>query len=1401
MSDNTVLGIDIGSCAIKTVVLEADGTISHTRYTRIKKKVEDVFLEALDHYRTMHIPFNKIAFTGRGSSSIIGVLDVPLINEIYAQAAGALYLQPDIKSIIDMGGNDAAYISLEEGSTYKNIQIRDFATNSRCSAGTGSFLDQQSARLGINIENDFSKQAMSAETIPRIAGRCSVFAKSDMIHLQQIATPDGDIVAGLCMALAESFRSDILKGVTPVLPVSFQGGVSLNEAMAHFLRKAFKINEDDLIVPENSQFTGAIGAAVRGREDKKFYTYDSCELIAGKFKSHKVSSQKKGLELLSDPQDSYILPTSIQFSSSSPVKDGYIGIDIGSISTNLVLMDIEGRIVSKRYLMTAGKPIEAVKEGLRQIYREIGDSYSIKGCGTTGSGRYLIGDIFGADLIKNEITAQARGAVFVCPDVDTIFEIGGQDSKYISIENGMVVDFTMNKACAAGTGSFLEEQADLLGISIKDEFAKKAFQSSSPTSLGQRCTVFMESDVVKKLAEGESIENLCAGLSYSIVENYLNRVVERRKIGDNILFQGGTAFNRAVTAAFCEVTGKKVKVPPHNEVTGAIGMAVIIKEAYEKEEFPTNFKGFSQAEMKYSIKTFNCHDCANNCEVRAVSLEGKEPLYYGHRCEKYEKKKKNTNARDYNFLEIRNKLIKSYVNKNAKDVSKGTVGIPMGLGFYETLPFWSAFFNELGYEVVLSSSTSRSIINRGIAKVTAETCFPVKVFHGHVDELLKKKVDHVFIPAVINMPLEGSNSEHNFNCTLVQSSPYMIKSAFRDMDLPLLAPNIHFQYGLKSVAKELDDLRKKLKIKKSLIYEALKKASFVQEDFEKKIKSEGREFIEKHKDTGIVVIVSRPYNGTDPGLNLGIPKKLADMGMPSISLDALPAGKESLKGVDGMYWRYGKRILDTLLSIKGDKRFLPVFITNFNCGPDSFILHQAVEIMQDEPVLFLEVDEHSADAGALTRIEAFLDSVKNRIPKKTDNISEAKSLTTLKGKRVYVPNMSDISISIAAAFRKEGIEAQVLPEPDERNIAIGRSLTSGKECYPFAITTGDLFLIAERDDFEPGRAAFFMPTTNGPCRFGQYAKLQENLLKKRGIEGIEIFSPSSGDGYDALRGLSSSFYFNIWKGMVCTDVLYKALLATRPYETVKGSTDKIYKDCLKKLEKILESGDSSLLNFMKECRKLFDEVEVKKKQKVLIGMVGEIYVRTNHFANRDIIRRLEELGAEVVLAPFGEWSFYANYLSKNNNIQQGKYLGAVTDYIKNNIQEYIEHRYHSAFKNFGLFHEPNIKDIIGKASEFLDESIRGEALLSLGKSIDFIQRGFSGIVNVMPFSCMPGLIVSAMVPAIRQKYENVPWLNVSFEDSESNIDMMQLEAFLEQARTYSTKKTEDKKRTYASTGK
>jgi predicted CoA-substrate-specific enzyme activase len=1332
-----------------------------------------------------------LAATGNGGRVVADLLGATFVNEVVAQATATGALHPEVRTIVEIGGEDSKLIFLRPSGDH-GADVADFAMNTMCAAGTGSFLDQQASRLGLDIE-EFGQMALTSQAPPRVAGRCSVFAKSDMIHLQQKATPAHDIVAGLCYALVRNFKSTVGSATSLVPPVSFQGGVAANPGIVRALRDVLELADGDLVIPRHFAAMGAIGAVLKAGEGIASPDWTRLDELA---EYATRSGDEKVLQPLrlehSTIMEATVTPPEPGDGQRTPA---YLGVDVGSISTNLVVMDTECRVLAKRYLMTAGRPIEAVRQGLTEIGDEIGDRIEIRGACTTGSGRYLIADFIGADVVKNEITAQARGALQIDPDVDTIFEIGGQDSKYIALESGHVVDFEMNKVCAAGTGSFLEEQAEKLGISIKGEFGELALRAQHPANLGERCTVFMETELQRAQQAGACVEDLVAGLAYSVVHNYLNRVVARKRVGERIFFQGGTAFNRAVVAAFEQVTGRPITVPAHNEVTGALGCAVIALEADRGSG--SRFKGFDLSRKHYEIESFECRDCPNHCEINKVTVEGEEPLFYGSRCEKYDVERRTPEHSDLPdlFAERERMLLARYTPSREPAEDAPRVGVPRALLFHELFPLWQAMLTEMGCQVVLSDRTNKRIIHEGAERSVAETCFPMKVALGHVLNLLDKEIDFVFLPSVINLEKMDEDMTDSFVCPYVQSFPYTVRSAvdFAPAGVRVLDVPIYLQHGERQLAQSMEEVGRILGCSPARIRQAAQAGMTALQQFQQALQKRGAEVLaDLPPDRPAIVVVSRSYNGCDQGANLEIPRKLRNMGVLAIPLDFLPLDNIGIpKDWFNMYWRYGQKILAAAELIAHDDRLHALYLTNFGCGPDSFVSRFFQERLGTKPVLAIEVDEHSADAGVITRCEAFLDSLEATRGRRFNGGRQFRPLSIMPGTErvVLIPNMSAHAFALKAAFQACGMKADVLPPPDEETLMWGRQHTTGKECFPCIVTTGDMVKFVKKGGFDRDRIAFFMGGSGGPCRFGQYNTLQRMVLDDLGYEDVPIFAPNQGSRfYDDMGIVGRKFLRIAWDGVVAVDLLEKARLQTRPYETVPGATAAAFETALARVCDAIAAG-APLTGAMRDAREAFRAVPVDRSTpRPVIGIVGEFYIRFSEFSNQDLIGQVESLGGECWVAPCYEWFLYRNFRrtmrSKLSRDWKVRLKTQAMDWVMRSDEHHLLEAFDGFLRNG---HEPPTETVLMYARPYVHHTFEGEAIMTVGKAIDFARKGLSGIIAVMPFTCMPGTVAQALMKRVREDEDSIPFLNMVYDGLEQSTARTRLEAFMYQAREYASR--------------
>ena len=1407
------IGLDIGSISINTVITDNAQNILETFYTYHRGKpfvtLYDFLVGLYKKYPEEEI--GTMTITGTGGKLAADLVGIHFVNEVVAQSASVEKLYPHVKTIIEMGGEDSKLIMMEDGEDGV-VQLSDFVMNAACAAGTGSFLDQQANRIGVSIEKEFGELAIKSENPPRIAGRCSVFAKSDMIHLQQIATPVHDIVAGLCFAVARNFKSTMARGKELQKPIAFQGGVSLNQGVVRAFRELLNIQDGELIIPEHNTAMGALGALYHVLD--KTGSDGAAYRGLGPLKDYLASDKRDGnFHAPLTEADTEIRKQVTPIPNNVDQLEVYLGLDIGSLSTNVVLIDKDDNIISRRYLPTASRPLEAIRRGLSEIQEEVGGRVKVLAAGTTGSGRYLTGDFIGADTIQNEITAQATAAIAYDPTVDTIFEIGGQDSKYISIENGVVVDFEMNKVCAAGTGSFLQEQAEKLNINIIEEFGNLALQARQPAALGDRCTVFMESDLNTHQQKGVSKENLVGGLAYSIVQNYIQKVVGTKRIGGKIFFQGGVTNNKAVVAAFEKITGKKITVPPHFDVTGAIGAAMLARDIV-KDRGKTRFKGFDVSKVPYSVDRFTCKSCSNHCEIRRVKIEGEtKPLFYGGRCEKYEIEERKGKGKGIpNLFEERMTMLlgdfadtwnagaaASAPAENEAGTKPITIGIPRALMiFFQQFPFWRTFFTELGFEVVLSKPSDRQLIAKSLEMLTAETCLPVEAMHGHVYDLLEKGVDYIFAPFVVNAEAGADNPTVNYNCPWVQSNPFMIKTALKDTEheKKLLIPTLHFRHTGKVLNNDLSGfMNAQFGTNKRDTVTAIEKSFTAQRAFETAVKARGSEVLQNlPKDKIAAVILGRPYNTGDSELNLSLVEKLINLDVLPIPLDFLPLERENIfEDYPLMYWPNGQKILAASRIVARDDRMNAVYLSNFRCGPDSFLSHYVGEELKNKPYLNLEVDEHSADAGMITRCEAFLDSLKGR---REVEAAEEPNMLRLHGfynaastaRSLYFPYMRDGAYALAAASRSCGIDAWVLPRQTEEDVELGRKYTSSKECFPMICTTGSFIKKVLEPGFQADKTSFFMPDHNGPCRFGQYNRFQRILFNRLGFPDVTIISPSNDNNYEDLSGgHGNKFRIAAVRGIVAVDLLRKLKQERVPYEKNPGNVERVYQEALQMVIQCVEEGAKHLPEVMHNAAEMFKAVPVDTEmpRKPVIAVVGEIFMRDNPFCSGFLVQKLEALGAETIIAPFREWLTYSTYRFQRDS----KWKGDIKGQLQAKVQEVFTHRIihplDKAIEHVGeMEREVELDDMIGLCGPYVHKDYDGDPALNLGTCAALAKTGISGVANILPFMCMPGTLVTSISHSFRKDHNNIPWVNIAYDGLDDSGIETRLEAFMHQAKEF-----------------
>lgn len=1305
------IGIDIGYSTIKIAVTGKDKSIILSDYRfhrgRLQKTLVDLLEEAGRHIDLANIKYGAI--TGSGADILKEMIK---INEVTAIVEGARIIDDSAKSIVEIGAQSAIFIS---GSN--SPETMDVSINSGCSAGTGSFLEEQVNRLGIPLES-YGKLALSADEAPRIAGRCSVFAKSDIIHHQQEGFSIESILKGLANAVASNYKSMIVKSHKVTSPVLFVGGVMQNESMVQSLIKVLGLSIEDVRLPKFGKVISAIGASQIGRVHQYEVNVASLMTLLNQKKTT-VTTDHRLKPLMhngtSDHLGKHVVDGNLQDS------EGYLGIDIGSTSTNIVVINREGKILFYDYLRTAGDPVKAVRSGLEKCVETLGKNFKIKQIATTGSGRYLIGKKLEALVIKDEITAQATATLRLDPEVDTIFEIGGQDSKYIYLGENSVKDFKMNKICAAGTGAFIEEQASKLGVDLQI-FSQEALKSERPLDLGERCTVFIESTIMDYLSKGADIKDVAAGLCYAIAKNYLNKVVGHQKVGNKISLQGGIAYNQGVLTALRELTGKEIVVLPFFSVSGAFGVANL---CLDQESESAN-----EISFEHLIERLN-----KKQEFMEINAKQK-PI-----------------AKD----ELNELFMAQYSSERVE--GQKIVGIPRVLFLHKLFPAFNTFFRELGFNTLITEDTDEHIVALSQDYPIADACYPIKLVHGHVSRLIELKVDYIFLPNLMTMKHEVSKSRCNYGCVFMQSLASIVESNMKAKlaTTPVLAPTLSLQFGKGNVMQSMVELGKSMGFTTEKARMAIQKGMMNLQNYIDATEAAGKNVIENLKEEEkTFVIISRAYGVKDPILNMGVMQTLKEMGHRVITLSHLPAHDIDISKEHGnMFWSFGEHMISGAQIIRQHPNLYAIYLTNHGCGPDTIITKFIEEEMGEKPYLHLEVDEHASKVGIVTRIEAFLNSLKayestiseknltlaecaERIEHKKANVHYG--LTVNDHKKWVIPNLYPYSQLAASFLRKNGHVCDILPMTTSESLAIGLSYTTTKEPYSLTALIGDVLMYHREHEGEA--INFIYPTNEGAEVDGQYHRVLRTVLDREGYSGTRILSP---------------FIEDLFEGSKRFSIIQWVLFAGDLILLTPVSVRNMFLDTM--LKKI-ESNSWC----MDDLYELSTKVKHGNNKKNLL-VIGELSVVFHDELNHQIIRALEKDDFRVIRNPLSEYFMvlWQQHISKPDGVRQ-------IDAMK--VMSAMKKHMEALHKNLGtlspftlldksLDHYPSVKDYYGSNAIY--------RLMKMMNPAPYTD----GILHMASMYENTFTILNMIKPELKE----IPVLDIALEQTVNEQLKMKLEAF------------------------
>jgi predicted CoA-substrate-specific enzyme activase len=1366
------LGIDIGSVSVKVCGLGADGRVRHAVLAH-----EGDLDGALDRAcRSLGLSWGaetKAAATGGAGRRRLAIPDVIAPRAIEA-ALGALELHP--RAVVSLGGEDLVVYTLDPAGRIQN----SYAGN-KCASGTGEFLRQQLGRMDLAVD-DLDTVTDGAQVL-KLSARCSVFMKSDCTHrLNKGEATKGDIALSLSKVMADKVTEFLIKAKIRSGEVLLIGGVTQNRHLVGFLSAAWP--DVQFRVPEQALYLEAFGAAQLARELGGAFTG-----LGGVLKPRATHDYGAFAPLASAEGKVRYFPS--RRGVLRPDAEYVLGVDGGSTTTKIALVDAETlEIAAAYYGRTHGDPVAALKHCVREVLTQLGAARPrITLCATTGSSRELLGVFLETAGVFNEIIAHAAGTTYFERDVDTIFEIGGQDAKYVLLNNGVAIDYAMNEACSAGTGSFLEESsAGDLDIATAEEIGPIALEATAPLKFGEHCSAFINSDIRKAIQQGAPRADIVAGLVFSIVANYLNRVVGNRTIGERVALQGGVAKNPAVPLAFAQLLGKPVAVPPDPELMGCFGVARLALSARAAGLLAPG--SFDLAPLlDKTIDTcgeFTCQACENRCSIRNLSVDGRR-YPFGGRCSKFTgARRRRTGAersaedhvawRTQELFERRLPDPASFVARDER-----VVGVPRALSVHSHWPLYATFFHELGVRSVLSERVSPE----GVARQESSYCFPIEIAHGAVQDLIDRNVDFLFLPHFRDMPSMEAGKVHACVCPLTQGLPYFSRQAFGLSDERVLKPVVAFKHGWEECRPEFERVAEQLGQGRAEGARAFNVALDRYRAMVADHRRRGQELLAEMRanpDRLYVALCGRPYNAFTRDANMGIPRKLVSRGVTVVPFDLIYDERAAI--FPNMYWHYGQQDMKAVKRVREVENLFLVWISNFSCAPDSFMLHYVRWMMGHKPYLVLEIDSHSADAGIDTRVEAFLDVIDSYRrqergampaprPRRYDIENKAAFADVVDhatGERIDIrdprvtfiwPSMGDlVAEAVAAASRKQGVNAEHLPIPDARSTQLARNVASGKECIPALLVLGSMLKYLDR---RPPRRddeiiVVYVPSTLGPCRTGQYHVFYDRLLEELGHENVVLFVGSDDNGY---RELGRGFTQDLWRAIVLADAFTDARFGVRLLAEDVPAGLKVLERCWQGVIAAIGSEDGSLGEALKRAERELSALPKRRKledlKKVLV--VGEIYVRRDVFSVRELCEHLIAQDVFPKLANVAEWVHYTDWLVgrqlKSEPRREGTWralskgwLGrrawfGIEGYWKRRVERQVAH----ALEPTGLVPEEldDMAEALERGSrEFVSTALESEAALSPAVAAAAMQDGYSGIAIIAPFGCLPGRLIEGV---------------------------------------------------------
>ncbi len=1391
-------GLDIGSTTAKLVLLHQDGTVLFSEYQRHHARV----------YDTIHSFFNQVkvqqpdcvidlTLTGSAALGVSNSLSLPFVQEMIATHAIVGRQYPDINTIMDIGGEDSKIILLREN------RVPDIRMNGSCAGGTGSFIDQLASLLGITTFqlNDLAK---NSQHIYPVASRCGVFAKTDIQNMLSRNVSHADIAASVFHAVAVQCINTLARGMEIQPPMVLCGGVfTFLPQLVKAIMRVLQFEPGDMVLPKRPELMTAEGAAVfKTSASVDVHIDDLLERLGGQM-NHPNPAADRLNPLFKDrvhfeqwQKQSKPIPLTHSRLDIYPENNIFLGIDSGSTTTKIIAIGENRQILFSWYADNEGNPVRSVIKGLSALNSQIKDRgrpLSVACSAVTGYGEDLIRAACRIDMGIVETIAHYTAARSVDPDVSFVLDIGGQDMKAMFINQGVISRVELNEACSSGCGSFLQTLAASMNTDIEN-FANQACKALSPCDLGTRCTVFMNSKIKQSLRENASIADISAGLSYSVIKNCLFKVLKLRDVsemGNNIVLQGGTFKNPSIVRAMELMSQKKVSVSQMPEMMGAFGAALAASAAWQSDPGKeSEFLGFDALEgiNQYDTRQIPCKGCENSCVVTRFDFPGARPFYSGNKCESVFSAAGMKQKRGFDFISFKRDLIFDRILA-PHDSPKTTIGIPRCLDFYENFPFWHALFIHCNINIVLSPPSTTDVCEKGMGSVMSDNiCFPAKLAHGHIYDLLHQGVTRIFFPIVMYERAEFDQALNSYNCPIVSSYADVIESAVQPgkrfgvvLDRPVFTFNTPSLLKRKCVA-----YLRQLGVASGRAKKAFAIALAAQKNTRQTIRDHAEKVIaESCKEQSLLfVLAGRPYHA-DGLINHKIPQVLVQLGANIITEDAVPDSPDDFTGIKvASQWAYPNRIYRAAKWVAQQNEHVQlVQINSFGCGPDAVVVDEVKQLLETggKNHTLIRVDEISSPGSVKLRLRSLIESLKgkhqsDKRPARLSRMPFRSFLNRDRRRKIWAPFFSeDYSAFLPAVFKNVGYDFEILPKPDRASVELGLRYANNDICYPGTLVVGDIIKALKNRHYTSNDIAIGITQTGGQCRASNYLALIHKAMESAGFGDIPIISVTASQGLVNQPGFHINWLKKIrilYQTTMLSDCVAKMYYSTVCRETFTGASEKLRQAYMRKAGPLIVKNDyNGLFRLLETAIREFNAIPVNKTDLPKMGLVGEIYAKYNYFANQDVVHWLIRHGVEPVLPPIIDY-FIQDLINYRENIRAGIRKKKPTDMLGVPIRWFVlsSHKKINALFSKFRFYSPfeDIRKLAGYARQMVTMTNQfGEGWLIPGEIASFARQGINHVLSLQPFGCIANHIVSKGVEKrIRQTY---PDMNLYFLDFDAGM--------------------------------